>query len=126
MLFLYFVVPCGKFRSSYFVVPCGKFRSSYLDMATAAATIELSIRFKMSVALSCVQTMISLPVFGIFNVYTDVDACDVVDDGGFRKDGVSSLYYTPVGGCVYSHQITQILYSPSFTTRRVSRKAVSV
>ena len=60
-------------------------------MATAAATAELPIRFKMSVALSCVQTMISLPVFGIFNVYTDVDARDVVDDGGFRKD-------TPVGG----------------------------
>ena len=95
-------------------------------MATAAATTELPIRFRMSVALSCVQTMISLPVFGIFNVYTDVDACDVVDDGGFRKDGVSCSYYTPAGGRVYSHLITQMLYSPSFMTRRVSRKAVSV
>ena len=45
--------------------------------------------------------MISLPMFGIFKVYTDVDPCDVVDDRGFRKDGVSSSYYTPVGGlCV--------------------------
>ena len=30
----------------------------------------------MCVELSCVQTMISLPVFGMFKVRTDADACD--------------------------------------------------
>ena len=30
----------------------------------------------VSVVFSCVLTMVWLPVFGIFNVHTDVDACD--------------------------------------------------
>ena len=39
---------------------------------------EIGVAFEIGVhvVFSCVQTMVWLPVFGIFNVRTDVDACD--------------------------------------------------
>ena len=36
----------------------------------------------MCVISSCVQTMVWLPVFGIFNVRTDVNACTHTGGGG--------------------------------------------
>ena len=52
-----FIVPCGKFWSRQPQEQC------YPFLSVCAVCL-------------CVQTMLWLPVFGIFNVLTDVDACD--------------------------------------------------
>ena len=44
--------------------------------STAAAGAALPIPISVWVTFFCVQTMVWLTVFGIFNVHTDIDACD--------------------------------------------------
>ena len=45
------------------------------------------------VVFSCVRTMVWLPVFGIFNVHTDVDACDCTRElYGHRKRVCTGSY----------------------------------
>ena len=59
----------------YFIVPCGKFRSPYLGKAQQPQEQRYPF-LSVCAVFSCVQTMVWLPVLGIFNVRTDVDACD--------------------------------------------------
>ena len=62
-------------KKKYFFVPCGKFRSPYLGKAQQPQEQRHPF-LPVCVVFSYVQTMTWLPVFGIFNVRTAVDACD--------------------------------------------------
>ena len=62
-------------RNYFFIVPCGKFGSPYLGKAQQPQEQRYPF-LSMCVVFPCVQTVVWLPVFGIFNVRTDVDACD--------------------------------------------------
>ena len=57
------------------VIPYGEFGSPYLGKATAAARAVLPIPTSKCIFL-CVQTVVCLPVFGILNMHSDVDACN--------------------------------------------------
>ena len=59
----------------YFFVPCRKFGLPYLGKAQKPQEQRYPF-LSVCVVFSCVQTMVWLPVFGIFNMLTDVDACD--------------------------------------------------
>ena len=64
----------------------GKFGSPYLDMQRQQRQEQRYSYLPAYAAFSCVQTMTAwLPVFGIFNVRTDVDAyegcANAVTDG---------------------------------------------
>ena len=54
--------------------PCGKFRSSFLGKAQQLQEQRYPFLSVCAVS-SCVQTMVWLPVFGSFDLYTDEDAC---------------------------------------------------
>ena len=59
----------------YVIVTCAKFGSPYLG--TAQQQQEKRYPFlPVWVVFICVQTRVRLPVFGICNMHTDVDACD--------------------------------------------------
>ena len=61
--------------SIYFIVRGGNFGSPHLG--TAQQLREQRYPFlSVCAVFSCVQTMVWLPVFGIFNVRADVDAYD--------------------------------------------------
>ena len=66
-LLSYFIVPCEKFG----VALPGYFRVLLCVQNNGMAASVWDFR-----VLLCVQTMVWLPVFGIFNVRADVDACD--------------------------------------------------
>ena len=59
----------------YFFVPRRKFGSPYLGKAQQPQEQRYPF-ISVCVVFSCVQTMVWLPVCGIFNVHTDVDTCD--------------------------------------------------
>ena len=59
----------------YFFVPCRKFRSPYLGKAQQPQEQRYPFLSVCAVFL-CVQTMVWLPMFGIFNTHTDVPACN--------------------------------------------------
>ena len=59
----------------YFIVPCGKFESPYLGK-TQHLQEQRDLFLSVRAVFSCVHTMAWLPVLGISNVCTDVDACD--------------------------------------------------
>ena len=59
----------------YLTVPHGKFGSPYLGKVQQEQRYPF---LSVCAVFSCVQTMVWLPVFGIFNVRTDVDACDCI------------------------------------------------
>ena len=56
-----------KYFNFYFFVPCGKFGSPYLGKAQQPQE-QLYPFLSVCAVFSCVQTMVWLPVFGIFNV----------------------------------------------------------
>ena len=60
---------------SYFIVPCEKFGSLYMGMSQQLQEQRYPF-LPVCEVFTCVQTMVRLPVFGIFSVGTDVDACD--------------------------------------------------
>ena len=59
----------------YFIVPCGKFGLSYPGMAQQPQKQRYPL-LSVCAVFPCVQTMVWLPAFGIFNMDTDADACD--------------------------------------------------
>ena len=59
----------------YLIDPFGKFGSPSPDKAEQWPEQRYSF-LPMCAVFFCVQTMLWLPVFAIFNVHTDVDACD--------------------------------------------------
>ena len=59
----------------YFFVPCGNFGSPSVGMSQQPQEQRYPFLL-VCAAFSCVRTMVWLPVFGIFNVRADVDACD--------------------------------------------------
>ena len=63
------------FSLQYFIVPCGKFGSPYESKAQQPQEQRYPF-LSVCAVFPCVQTMVWLPVLGIFNVHTDVDACD--------------------------------------------------
>ena len=64
----------GHFAGFLFIVPCGKFESP--DPGKAQQLTEQRYPFlSVHAVFLCVQTMVWLPVLGIFNMHTDVDAC---------------------------------------------------
>jgi len=73
--FSLFILFSFFFLFYHFVVPCWKFGSPY--PGNAQQLLEQRYAFlSVCAVFSCVRTMVWLPVFGIFNVCTDVDACD--------------------------------------------------
>ena len=64
----------------YLIVPHGKFGSPYLGKAQQPQEQRYPF-LSGCAAFSCVQTTVWLPVFGVFNVRTDVDACDGTQGG---------------------------------------------
>ena len=67
---------CGNyFLSHCFTVPHRKLRSHYLGKTQHHKEHCYPFPLK-GVVFLCVQTVVWLPVFGIFNTLTDVDACD--------------------------------------------------
>ena len=68
-------------RFMFFFVPCGKFGSSYLGK-TQQPQKQSHPFLSVCAVFSCFKKkekekrMVWLPVFGIFNVSTNVDACD--------------------------------------------------
>ena len=62
--------------SKYCIVPCGKFGSPYPGKAQQPRE-QRYLFLPVCAVISCVQTMVWLPVFGIVNVRKGVtDACD--------------------------------------------------
>ena len=61
-----------------FIVPCGKFGSPYLGMEQQPQEQRYPF-LSVCVVFWCVQTVVWLPVFGIFNVRTDSDAGELGD-----------------------------------------------
>ena len=59
----------------YFFVPCGKFGLPYLGKAQKPQEQRFPF-LSVCAVLLCVQTMVWLPVWDIFNVRIDFDACD--------------------------------------------------
>ena len=57
------------------MVPCGKFGSPYLGEAQQPQE-QRYLLLAVCAVLSCVQTIVRLPVFEIFNARADVEACD--------------------------------------------------
>ena len=55
--------------------PCGKFESPYQGKAQQLQE-QHYLFLSVCAVFSCVQTMVWLPVFGIFNVRTDADVCN--------------------------------------------------
>ena len=70
-----FSCPPPPLPPQYSFVSCEKFGSPYLGMAQQPQEQRYPFLSECTV-FSCVQTMVWLPAFGIFNVRTDVDACD--------------------------------------------------
>ena len=60
------------------IIAHGKFRSPYLGKATAVAKAMLPIPTCVCSTFICIPTVVWLPILGIFNVYTDVNACDCI------------------------------------------------
>ena len=58
-----------------FIVPCGKFGSPYLGMEQQPQEQRYPF-LSVCVVFWCVQTVVWLPVFGTFNVRTEVVAND--------------------------------------------------
>ena len=100
----YFLYQC-------FIVPHRKFRSPHLGKAQQPLG-QCYPFLSVSAVFSCVQTMVWLSVFGIFNMHTDADACDCTrglyrhckslhsklpgGGGGARGGGVSQCPQTRV------------------------------
>ena len=63
-----------KKKEEYFFVLCGKFRSPYLGKAQQPQEQRYPF-LSVCAAFTCVQTMVRLSVFKLFNLCTDVDAC---------------------------------------------------
>ena len=59
----------------YFFVPCGNVGSPSLGKSQQPEEQRYPF-LSVCATFSCVRTMAWLPVFGIFNVRADVDACD--------------------------------------------------
>ena len=53
----------------------GKLRSPYL-VGHSSCKSSAALSFIGVCSISCVQTVLCLPVFGIFNMHADVDACN--------------------------------------------------
>ena len=68
----------------YYFVPYRKFRLSYLGKAQQLQEQHYPF-LSVCTAFSGVQTIVQLPVFGLFNMLTDADACDC------KKDAVRTL-----------------------------------
>ena len=64
-----------KKKKLYFTVPCGMYRSPYVGKAQQPQEQRYPF-LSVCAVFSCVQRLVWLPVFGIFNMHTDVDACD--------------------------------------------------
>ena len=71
-----------KIIFKYFFAPCGKFRLPYLGKAQQPQEQRYPF-LSVCEVFPCVQTMVWLSVFKIFNMCTDVDAC-VCTRGLFR------------------------------------------
>ena len=63
------------FFLKHFLVPCRKFQSPY-QSKTQQPQEQRYPFLSVCAVFVCVQTMVWLPMFGISNVRTDVDACD--------------------------------------------------
>ena len=76
--FEYFFDPYGNFRSPYL----GKAqqpqeqRYPFLSVSAVCSCVRTVVRLSVSAVCSCVRTVLWLPVFEIFNVRTDVGACN--------------------------------------------------
>jgi len=77
-------------------IPHGKFRSPHLSKATAAAKAALYPFLPVCAVFLHVQTMVWLPVFGAFNVHTNVDAYDCTE-GCINTMRESALKSEPFG-----------------------------
>ena len=69
----------GGFLQFYFIVPYGKSGSPYADKIALPLTVDARAALPIPVSvcgISVYQTMVWLPVFGICNVRTAVDACN--------------------------------------------------
>ena len=64
-----------KFIFEHFIVLLGKFRSPYLGKAQQSQK-QCYPFLSVCAVFSCVQAMVWLPVFGVFNVCADVDSCN--------------------------------------------------
>ena len=62
-------------EEEYFIVPCGKFGSPYLGKAHQLQEQCYPV-LSVCAVFPCVQTRVWLPVSGIVNMCTDVDACN--------------------------------------------------
>ena len=81
---IYFTKSCLIFRKwLYFFVSCRKFRSPYPGKTQQPQEQRYPF-LSMRAVFSCAQTMVRLPVFGIFNVHTDADTCDCMQ-GLYRR-----------------------------------------
>ena len=65
----------GGGEGEYLIIPCGKSGSPYPGKSQQPQEHRYPFLSVCGV-FSCIQTMIWLPVFGIFNVRSDADACD--------------------------------------------------
>ena len=63
-------------KTKNFIQPLGKFGLLSLVKRTAATRAALPFPTSVCSISLCVQTVVWLPGFGVFNVQTDVDACD--------------------------------------------------
>ena len=84
-LIFFFFFWWGGYFFQYFVVPCGKFGSPHLVKAQQPQEQRYPL-LSVYAVFPCVQIMVWLPVFGIFNVRTVVDANDCTRElYGHRK-----------------------------------------
>ena len=101
---------------SYCIIPCGKFGSPYLGKVQELQEQRYPFLSVCAVFL-CVQTMAWLPAFGIFNVRTDVDACDCTRVLYGHRKRVCTEFVSgfSVGHCTKG--LTQPLNKPVFEAR---------
>ena len=73
--FMIFFLGGGGGEGEYLIIPCGKSGSPYPGKSQQPQEHRYPFLSVCGV-FSCIQTMIWLPMFGIFNVRSDADACD--------------------------------------------------